>query len=515
MRRTLQHLQHLCTNQRGIVLAMTLILMALLAAMQSGYAMMVRTDTVLRGGASRARQAFYTAEGGPNAGMTKFANIFRNLGVPQGDDFEEQSVWVGNRLAYYDLDEVAGYAPCTEEQPECYTTIPAGEKFAGLNSIPYRYTVKAYSQNPEGDTEAELGAEFYIHNIPIFQFLAFSVDDLYIMPAPNMDLHGRIHANDNLYLNVNSGNTLTVGDDQPDMPFVQVSAGKQLYRGGYKSYTGNICTGTIKIDKLEDVVAPFSDLDPQTLSCSDSGPTLVPQATQDSFLGSLEDGVETISLPSLEDLGQGGIFWQRADLRIALNLNQPPAAIDFGAANLCPNGVQSAIGPTAGTRSSQALFPIEVQDSTGAVDAAKTQQLWRFMCERRGAVFSTDLPVNPPTPPGNNTQFSNTNANYTPTFPTVPGGWNDVDTVYRRVGEDTSGNGVVDNWDYNPDICPVTSNGADPVPWWRPVYCANVYGAWPNKNTNVIWGANPILAASWYNNSKGVSPQLCWGPRKV
>ena len=215
--------------------------MGLLGALATGYSMMVRTDTVLRGGAFRARTGFYTAEGGLNAGMAKFSNMSQNLGVPQGPDFDEQGVWVGNQLALYELEEVSGYAPCTEEQPDCFTTIPPDEKFAGLNTIPYRYTVKSSGMSNSVDTQAELGAEFDVHNIPIFQFLAFATADLYIMPAPNMDLHGRIHANGNLYLNVNSGRTLSVEDEQPVMPFVQVTAGQQVYRGGYKSYTGNIC----------------------------------------------------------------------------------------------------------------------------------------------------------------------------------------------------------------------------------------------------------------------------------
>ncbi len=62
--------------------------------------MMVCTDTVLRGGASRVRQSFDIAEGVLKAGVAQFANIFRNLMVPEGDDFEEQSGLVGNRLAY-------------------------------------------------------------------------------------------------------------------------------------------------------------------------------------------------------------------------------------------------------------------------------------------------------------------------------------------------------------------------------------------------------------------------------
>ncbi len=44
--------------------------------------------------------------------------------------------------------------------------------------------------------------------------------------------------------------------------------------------------------------------------------------------------------------------------------------------------------------------------------------------------------------------------------------------IYRRAGEDTSGNGSLSNSDDNDDVCPV---GVGPSPWWRPPSCP-----WPN-----------------------------------
>ena len=61
------HLQKLRTDQRGIVLVMALMLIGLMAALASAYAIMVRSDTVLRGAAGQDRTAFYAAE----AGLTK------------------------------------------------------------------------------------------------------------------------------------------------------------------------------------------------------------------------------------------------------------------------------------------------------------------------------------------------------------------------------------------------------------------------------------------------------------
>lgn len=505
------------SDERGFVLVMMLMLTAMISALAAAYATAVKTDTILRGAAGQERHGFYAAEAGLNVGMAEFATIFKTYGVPSSSDYTERTVSVGNRTVKYQLAPVPGEGSCTDtSEADCYVTIPAGEKFAGLSSVPYRYTVKATAVNAYGDEEAELGAEFDVHNIPVFQFLAFSTDDLYIMPAPTMDLHGRIHTNGDLYLNVNNGRTLSVSDE-PDngIDFIQVSAADNIYRGGYKDYTGQICTGTVRIDKLADSNGDGS-YDPETLSCVGNGSSPVSETTLDSFLGSLEDGVEVIQMPSMDDLARGGdgVYWQNAELRIVLRLDLPRQQIDFGAADLCPNGplIANTDHPNHAAngnqpRSSQALFPIEVQDEFGNRDVGKTTALWRFMCERRGAIFYTDRPNGAPTPPNNNDDYSNTNANYTPSFPTVQDPGNNLDPIYRRAGEDTNGDGLVNNGDRNDDVCPIADDPLAAAPWWRPSYCDAVYGPWPNTSVKYNgnfpgaggdWEAGPLNASSWY-----------------
>lgn len=445
-------------DQRGVVLPVTLMLMGLLGALAGAYALAVRADMKLTGGAGRTRSGFYAAEAGLNVGMAEFANIFRNYGVPTEEDFAQREIAVGNRTVYYQLDDVDGYAPCTEEQPDCFRTIPAGERFAGLKTIPYRYTVTSTSVNPEEDEEVQLGAEFDIHNIPIFQFLAFYANDLEILPGPNMNLSGRIHTNGRLYLS--AGNTLTIGDrlsPPPPNPFVQVSATQGIYRGRKNDSS---CTGTVIVDKLEDTVAPFGDYDPLPLPCN-GGSAQVPQTTLDAYKGSMVGNANFINVPTFDTIARGsGTFWQKADLRIVLNLDTPRQTVFCGSPLPTSGGVNG-------------LFTIEVQNEDGSRDAARTNTLWQFMCERRGAIFYNDVPVAPATV---NTTFPLQRTNYTPNF----GGTNN-DRVYRRVGEDTNGDGVINTSDRNDDICPVGSGAA---PWWRPPSCP-----WPNPSP---------LSTSWF-----------------
>ena len=80
-------LNKLRTDQRGVVLVMALMLMGLMAALASSYAVMVRSDTVLRGAAGQDRTAFYAAEAGLNKGMAEFGNLFSNYQLPTSADF--------------------------------------------------------------------------------------------------------------------------------------------------------------------------------------------------------------------------------------------------------------------------------------------------------------------------------------------------------------------------------------------------------------------------------------------
>ncbi len=456
-------------NEHGAALVTALVFLTALGALAGAYAMNARATISQRGSAGVRRSAFYAAEAGLNVGVSTFANIFRNSGVPQGIDFE-QSLSVADKSVTVDLDQVAGCDPCPPAQ------IPEGEVFAGLNTIAYRYTVQSKSQVPPGDSTARVAGEFDIHNIPIFQFLAFVDSHLFIMPLPNMTLHGRLHTNDDLY--IQPDNTLVIEDEPPVMPNVQITSAGDIYRGGYKYNNSWRCWGTTVIDRLADVLPPLNNLDPKPLTCP-VGNAPLDDATIAGWNGSIRSHVRNIVTPPVDIIARGtGEYWGRADLRIVLDLGTTPVVTDFAAADLCLGG--AGIPPVA---AQPALFPIEVQDAGGTVDAAKTRQLLRFMCERRGALFYNDIPagVNPVSP---NPGLAGQSASYSPAF----GGAGD-DRVYRRVGEDTSGNGSLSTWDGNPATC---ASGPGPEPWWSPPNCP-----WPN---GTAFGGPALPADSWYRD---------------
>jgi len=428
---------------------MTIIFLALLGAIAVAYQANIMTAIKLGGAEGKERAGFYAAEAGLNVGLTRFVNDFRHHELPTADEFA-QELDIGKRAVKIDLAEVAGCSPCPPSR------IPAGEIFGGLNTVPYAYAVQSRARDASGNEEAHIGGEFVIHNIPIFQFLAFINDDLFIMPITNTNLHGRLHSNSDVYIDASGGsNTITVGDwPAQGITDVQVTAAGRIYRGGRKYDSSWLCSGTVDIDMFEDTRSPYGDNDPRTLSCGSAGTPLT-DATLASWKGSIDQSVSNISTPDVGIIRRGdGDYWRNADLRIVLNLDATPAVIDFTAGDLCPGA------PNTGMPS---LYPVQVQDAGGGVNVDKTRALWRFMCERRGAIFYTEIPNNTGDPGGSTGTVSGAN-DYSPNFSSNA-------TVYRRAGEDTNGDGVVGGNDSNVDICPPPGAA---YAWWAPSNCAGV-----------------------------------------
>ncbi len=346
-------------GEDGMALVAVLFAMVLLLGLGAAFHTGILAETTSRGAHARATSGFYAAESGINRGMDDYRNIFLAYNVPSGSDFDEHSFTLGLRTVKYQLTDIPGNPT--------QAVLPAGHHFAGLSSTRYRYIANSRSELVPGETEVSIGSLFDVDYIPLFQFLAFYQGDLEILPGPTMNLHGPIHTNGRLYLNTSSG-TLTINELQPDIPTVHISASGDVYRGRKDA---NTCTGTVVIAKLADGNGD-GQYDLRTMSCSGSGTTVQSSASLANWLGSIRSRVPLVSVPTPDVLDRGtGEFWQTADLRIALDLEN-----DDGG-----------------------YFPIVVLDVNGNVDATKNGRLQQFMADREGALFYSDIPRQGQVPP--------------------------------------------------------------------------------------------------------------------
>jgi hypothetical protein len=96
------------------------------------------------------------------------------------------------------------------------TVIPAGENFAGLNSVEYRYIVYSTAAKPNplniaqpvanSDAKTVLQMDFRSRIVPLFQFAAFYDGDLEMNSSSNMTIGGRVHTNSDFYVQPNTNN---------------------------------------------------------------------------------------------------------------------------------------------------------------------------------------------------------------------------------------------------------------------------------------------------------------------
>jgi len=167
----------------------------------------------------------------------------------------------------------------------------------------------------------------------MFQFVAFYNKDLEILPGPTMNLSGPVHTNGDLYLG--SGNQLNIAG--------QVTTAGELYRGRKNNGSCN--------NKVVTVLDPD---DPLELVPDCPSRTQVYEGDIIDWNGMIELDVEEVTVPEPENLDPigGAAYWEKADLRLVLNLD--------GSNN--PDTGQSDTGA-------------EIRDTDDSVDTTKTNAM--------------------------------------------------------------------------------------------------------------------------------------------
>jgi hypothetical protein len=350
------------SSERGAVLSFVLMVVGVLSVLGMAMASLVRVDTMQQNAQESVTRNFLAAEAGINQGIGEFRNLFLGFNIPEGPDFDARFLAIDGHNVRYRLQGIPTTPPPFEQ-----VTLPAGDAFAGLNSIRYRYSAQSDDLHPDGNAKAGLRAQFEVNYVPIFQFLFFYAGDLEFDYPAAMNLHGRIHSNGDLYLN--AGSPVSVGDAE-DVPIVQVSAGRNIYRG--ESAGGAGCTGTFTIDTLADTDGDGS-LDPRVLPCT-GGTTAVTPAVAAAWAGSLLPRLGDIQTPEMSEIERGsGEYWEKADLRIVLNLEASPDKLHA-----------SCEAPSV---------PVEVQNEDGSRNVALTAELRDFMWTNPGKIFFNDVPT--------------------------------------------------------------------------------------------------------------------------
>lgn len=183
-------------------------------------------------------------------------------------------------------------------------TVPPGDTFQGLNMLENSYKISAVSAKENassGDIISSVGMAIKSRQIPMFQFAAFYLNDLEILPGPDMTLGGPVHTNASLFLGAN--NVLAITG--------QVTVGQDLFNRR-KNDNSTYPNGRVRIANSAGTLINL--LQGGTGSTAQTTAAMIPANVNATWGTQVQLGVEALSIPTISSLGAGGNYAQQADI---------------------------------------------------------------------------------------------------------------------------------------------------------------------------------------------------------
>lgn len=307
------------SHESGVVLLLLMVVLASALATFVAYGFITESDLATTRSFKETTSAFYAAEGGLNWRINRIREIVESR-LLEGNPPQNGQLCSGSQdfaCETYVLDEK--YQATVSVQPSTtapsQVTIPAGEPYEGRTALQVQYTVISDAQKNGAQQqdlpEARLTIVSRVRQVPIFQFAVFFDKDLEFYPGPTMEVSGPVHTNGDLYLSAIDSLTFW----QP------ISVAGRMFRGlkfdGSVDYGGNVSIAVPTAVNPNNLVGFFNGVS----SLRELSPT---RALSD-FSTRVRLGLPRVLLPNPSSFAprQGGLYWDRADIRLVLNLPNP------------------------------------------------------------------------------------------------------------------------------------------------------------------------------------------------
>ena len=322
---------------QGYILFLIISLSIALSGLLVAYALLAKVHSISVKSAANSNSGFYGAEGALNTRAEQLRSIFIDYRQPTGDppyklshctdsdmtnngtfDYacQAQTFAASNSssdslTAYSYVVDTTNYQ---DGQPPM-GTVPPGESFQNLNMLEYRYSISSVVKKTNASTDQVTAmTEMAIKSrlVPMFQFAAFYLNDLEILPGPVMNLSGPIHTNGNLYLG--SDNGLNINS--------QVTLSKNLY-SFRKNNNQTYPDGRVRIMNMAGTFLNL--LFNGTGSTSQTTAAMDANRVATAWGSQVKLGIDALSIPNASILDLNGDYSQKADLKI---LYTPTSASD-------------------------------------------------------------------------------------------------------------------------------------------------------------------------------------------
>lgn len=280
------------SGQNGFVLVVCLLLLAVLVVLGTAGMVQVSTGLKISSNYKGSRQAFYAAEGCLDYSITRLDQALRSL--------TPNLTFPAPSLPGFTFTEWLPVATSA-----LYQQVLTSGPFAGLTAFCTNYEVRSGVRGAD-NAEARIIADVRNTLIPLFQFGIFYEQDLEILPGANMTFAGgRIHSNQDIYLNPDGSATLSVDS-------IITTAG-DLYHGRKDR------TDTERTVRIKDSDDQYQTM---TIDSDDASWTVESQNIWDGRVKTEDHGIPELTLPLSTDdpreiLSTGaGSMYSKAGLRI-------------------------------------------------------------------------------------------------------------------------------------------------------------------------------------------------------
>ncbi len=324
----MKDITNIANSEKGIALFSVITAIAVMLVLLSVYHTITKIELSSNYASIASKLGFFSAEAGLNLRAEAIKQRFLGYNRPSGNSPNRVNPCVSGNTGSDDFICQTHTLPGSKHTSQTYVeeepgnplilSVPAGERYQGLNAQEYRYSAISKGIGPMGQVEALLELKFKSRLVPLFQFAAFYNKDLEILPGPAMTLEGPVHTNGQLY--VESGNVLKIDG--------QVTASKEIFRGRKNDSS---CHSSGKVS-VKDPNSYRSLVDP----CSSRTEVTATMVSQ--WNGMIEPNVPVLEVPSLDILlpNSSSIYWAKADVRLALKLT---SANNVDTTN-SPNGIE-------------------------------------------------------------------------------------------------------------------------------------------------------------------------------
>lgn len=335
---TLIRLQDRASRQGGYTLVVTIAMLLILSALLVTYAVMSKVDNASSMSTAKSSTGFYVAEAGLNIRASEIRRKLEGFNLLDKDS-TSPSRWEDCLDSISGNDGSGDYVCQTESDAfkstntkdafanqiggQSVTTfitadasnpvsivVPLNETFGGLSAQESRYTITSVARDNQNKPTSILKMQLKSRLVPLFQFAAFFQQDMDITLPPVMTLNGRVHSNNNLYFDAAPGGTLTIEG--------QVTTAGSLYRG--LKYRTDQCLGTVTIDVYSS---------PRPLNCDGTSRNPFTAAKLLSWKNQVRVGLKPLTIPAPDKFNASPdhLYWDSADLRIALDVSDGSVSI--------------------------------------------------------------------------------------------------------------------------------------------------------------------------------------------